>query len=158
MTMSSCALSVISMLMLLPLSVVAQEPPRPPASPSPTPAATASPSPTPTPDASPTPRDPMSTPTFNGLRLRSIGPAFTSGRVSRFCSRSEQSIALLRCSCIRRCVEDDQRRHHVDAGVRQRSLLFDRRDHARSKEPAHRLGRHGREQQPAQRFLWQRRL
>src|SRR6185436_18898684 len=30
------------------------------------------------------PRDPMSTPTFNGLRLRSIGPAFTSGRVSTF--------------------------------------------------------------------------
>src|SRR5262249_37622501 len=25
-------------------------------------------------------RDPMSSPTFNGLRLRSIGPAFTSGR------------------------------------------------------------------------------
>jgi len=32
------------------------------------------------PDEGP-PRDPMSTPTFNGLRLRSIGPAFTSGRV-----------------------------------------------------------------------------
>src|SRR4029434_3373524 len=30
------------------------------------------------------PRDPMSTLTFNGLRLRSIGPAFTSGRVSGF--------------------------------------------------------------------------
>jgi len=30
------------------------------------------------------PRDPMSTPTFNGLRLRSIGPAFTSGRVIGF--------------------------------------------------------------------------
>ena len=28
------------------------------------------------------PRDPMSTPTFNGWRLRSIGPAFTSGRIS----------------------------------------------------------------------------
>ncbi len=28
------------------------------------------------------PRDPMSTPTFNGLRLRSIGPAMNSGRVS----------------------------------------------------------------------------
>ena len=26
----------------------------------------------------------MSTPTFNGLRLRSIGPAFTSGRISGF--------------------------------------------------------------------------
>jgi photosystem II stability/assembly factor-like uncharacterized protein len=29
-------------------------------------------------------RDPMSTPTFNGLRFRSIGPAFTSGRVIGF--------------------------------------------------------------------------
>src|SRR5216684_2911695 len=28
------------------------------------------------------PRDPMSSPTFAGLRLRSIGPAFTSGRIS----------------------------------------------------------------------------
>ena len=27
------------------------------------------------------PKDPMSPPTFNGLKLRSIGPAFTSGRV-----------------------------------------------------------------------------
>src|SRR6185369_749508 len=84
MTMSSCALTVISLFVLLPFRVVAQEPPRPPASPSPTPAATASPSPTPTPDASPTPRDPMSTPTFNGLRFRSIGPAFTSGRIVGF--------------------------------------------------------------------------
>ncbi len=30
------------------------------------------------------PRDPMSTPTFNGLRFRSLGPAFTSGRVVAF--------------------------------------------------------------------------
>src|SRR5262249_25565705 len=29
-------------------------------------------------------RDPMSTPTFNGLRFRSIGPSFTSGRVIGF--------------------------------------------------------------------------
>ena len=36
------------------------------------------------PEDTPRPRDPMSTPTFNGLRLRSIGPAFTSGRVSGF--------------------------------------------------------------------------
>src|SRR5690349_19106222 len=82
MTLSSCALTVISLLFLLPLRVVAQEPPRPPALPSPSPTATASPSPTP--EASPTPRDPMSTPTFNGLRMRSIGPAFTSGRVVGF--------------------------------------------------------------------------
>src|SRR5215204_1842277 len=81
MTISSCALTVMSIL-LLPLGVVAQEPPRPPASPSPT--ATASPSPSPTPEASPAIREPMSTPTFNGLRMRSIGPAFTSGRISGF--------------------------------------------------------------------------
>src|SRR5947208_1475265 len=30
------------------------------------------------------PRDPMSTPTFNGLKFRSIGPSFTSGRVIGF--------------------------------------------------------------------------
>jgi hypothetical protein len=30
------------------------------------------------------PSDPMSSPTFNGLKLRLIGPAFTSGRVSGF--------------------------------------------------------------------------
>src|SRR6185503_2982349 len=30
------------------------------------------------------PRDPMSSPTFNGLRFRSGGPAFTSGRVIGF--------------------------------------------------------------------------
>jgi photosystem II stability/assembly factor-like uncharacterized protein len=33
------------------------------------------------PDDDSKPKDPMSTATFNGLRLRSIGPAFTSGRV-----------------------------------------------------------------------------
>ncbi|HEY0763641.1 MAG TPA: hypothetical protein VGD61_14810 [Pyrinomonadaceae bacterium] len=82
MTLSSCALTVISLLVLLPLRIVAQEPPRPPATPSPSPVASVSP--TPTPEASPTPRDPMSTPTFNGLRMRSIGPAFTSGRVTGF--------------------------------------------------------------------------
>ncbi len=82
MSMSSCALSLILALLLL-SPAVAQEPPaRPPASPSPSPVG--SPSATPTPAESPTPRDPMSTPTFNGLRLRSIGPAFTSGRISGF--------------------------------------------------------------------------
>lgn len=80
MTVSSCALSLISMLLLLPLGVVAQEPARPAASPVASPAS----SPSPSPAESPTPRDPMSTPTFNGLRLRSIGPAFTSGRVGGF--------------------------------------------------------------------------
>ena len=82
MTMPSCALSLILSLIFVG-SAVAQEPsPQPSPSPSASPSATASPSPRP--DESPTPRDPMSTPTFNGLRLRSIGPAFTSGRISGF--------------------------------------------------------------------------
>ena len=85
MTMSSCVLSLVLTLML---SVGAMAAPTPQATPSPAPSPSPSPapsaSPTPTPDASPTPRDPMSTPTFNGLRLRSIGPAFTSGRISGF--------------------------------------------------------------------------
>jgi photosystem II stability/assembly factor-like uncharacterized protein len=55
-------------------------------SPTPTPAAPqASPQPSRQPgEEEGRPRDPMSTPTFNGLRFRSIGPAFTSGRVIGF--------------------------------------------------------------------------
>src|SRR5688500_19564892 len=83
MTTSACARGLLSMSLLVVclLNVAAQQP-----SPSPSPSVAASPSPsaTATPEASPTPRDPMSTPTFNGLRLRSIGPAFTSGRISGF--------------------------------------------------------------------------
>src|ERR671914_3093890 len=80
MTLSTCArLLSLSLILLFYPSAWAQQP-----SPSPSPSPSASPSPSPTPDASPTPRDPMSTPTFNGLRLRSIGPAFTSGRISGF--------------------------------------------------------------------------
>ena len=62
----------------------AAQQPSPQASP---PSAQASPKPadeTKKPEEEARPRDPMSTPTFNGLRLRSIGPAFTSGRVSAF--------------------------------------------------------------------------
>ncbi|HEX6186737.1 MAG TPA: hypothetical protein VFZ40_01545 [Pyrinomonadaceae bacterium] len=58
--------------------------------PSPVPPVTPSPSPSPEPSRGTDqpqgedegrPRDPMSSATFNGLRFRSIGPAFTSGRV-----------------------------------------------------------------------------
>jgi photosystem II stability/assembly factor-like uncharacterized protein len=76
---------VLFSLLLLSVAVSAQEPPAgPQPSPKPVPSPAASPSPSPSPEASPTPRDPLSTPTFNGLRFRSIGPAFTSGRVIGF--------------------------------------------------------------------------
>ncbi|HEY6047208.1 MAG TPA: hypothetical protein VIU65_11435, partial [Pyrinomonadaceae bacterium] len=65
----------------------------PPLDPQEQPTPQSTPSPAPEPSKSPqekkdegtgdsAPRDPMSAATFNGLRLRSIGPAFTSGRVS----------------------------------------------------------------------------
>lgn len=82
MTKSTCVRVLISLLFFS-FTVLGQEPPAGP-QPSPKPVPSPSASPSPTPAASPTPRDPMSTPTFNGLRLRAIGPAFTSGRVIGF--------------------------------------------------------------------------
>ena len=58
-------------------------PPQATPSPSPSPEATRRPDQPPGEDEN-RPRDPMSTGTFNGLRFRSIGPAFTSGRVVGF--------------------------------------------------------------------------
>ena len=86
------------LLIVIPVSgfVKAQNPAASPAATrTPGPASQATPSPSPQaspnkiddekkPDDSARPRDPMSTPTFNGLRFRSIGPAFTSGRVVGF--------------------------------------------------------------------------
>ena len=104
------------------------------------------------------PKDPMSTPTFNGLRFRSIGPAFTSGRVIGFAVDPNNPARYFVACRIGRCLEDYQQRHDLDAGLRSRRLVFDRRDRARSEKPSDRLGRHRREQQPAQRLVWQRRL
>jgi photosystem II stability/assembly factor-like uncharacterized protein len=79
--------TLISISLLLPLSVFAQAQQEPAMQqPSPAPAR---PEPTKSPDQTAAegenrPRDPMSPPTFNGLRFRSIGPAFTSGRVIGF--------------------------------------------------------------------------
>src|SRR5690242_8142521 len=82
--MSKCARALL-LILSLSLCVLAQEPvPTPSATPSVAPSPSPSPSASPTPSESPSPRDPMSTPTFNGLHFRSIGPAFTSGRVIGF--------------------------------------------------------------------------
>ena len=73
----------IALLIAFPVLAAAQ-----PATPTPTLTPQASPSPeagrpaqTPAGEDERGPRDPMSSPTFNGLRFRSLGPAFTSGRV-----------------------------------------------------------------------------
>ena len=85
MTTSACARALLSLSLLVVCFVrVAAQQPSPSATPTPAPSSSPSASPTPSPAESPTPRDPMSTPTFNGLRMRLIGPAFTSGRISGF--------------------------------------------------------------------------
>ena len=89
-----------ALLIVLPVAVLAQEKKHParPATQKPMPedAARQQPSPVPLKRDEPNkpegaasedesrPRDPMSTPTFSGLRFRSLGPAFTSGRVIGF--------------------------------------------------------------------------
>ena len=93
------ALSLIALIVLVSLSVFAQKDKAPAKTESPKTledTARQQPSPVPVkPDESKQPeqtasedeskpRDPMSTPTFNGLKFRSIGPAFTSGRVIGF--------------------------------------------------------------------------
>jgi photosystem II stability/assembly factor-like uncharacterized protein len=84
---------LVSMLFLMPLQEASAQAPARKTDEQAPPQATASPSPQDAakkpdedkkPDEPARPRDPMSTPTFTGLRLRSIGPAFTSGRVSGF--------------------------------------------------------------------------
>ena len=100
MTTTTCANSSLSLrklsvwlfllFLLVPAFINAQTP-----TPSPQAAPQSSPSPSPQeppkkpdeekkPDEAARPRDPMSTSTFNGLKFRSIGPAFTSGRIVGF--------------------------------------------------------------------------
>ncbi len=103
-------------------------------------------------------KDPMSSGTWSGLALRSIGPAVTSGRVGDLAvhptDRKIYYVAVASGGVWKTTnagttwtpIFDDQR------------LLLDRLRGARPEEPERRLGRHRREQQPAQRRLRRRRL
>ncbi len=57
---------------------------------------------------------PLSSATFAGLALRSIGPALTSGRISRPRRRPDRQQGLVGRSRFGRRLEDDQRRHHLE--------------------------------------------
>ena len=92
------------------------------------------------------------------LKPRLVGPAVTSGRVVGFAVHPNDRSHYFVAVASRRRVEDDQRRHDLDAGLRRRRLVLHRLRRARSEEPERRLGRHRREQQPAQRRLRRRRL
>ena len=102
--------------------------------------------------------EPINESTFSALRARQIGPAFVSGRISQIAVFPDDSNHYLIAAGLRQHLLHHQQRHHLDPGLRQLRLLLHRLDHHRSQESLHRLGGHGREQQPAQRLLRRRRL
>ena len=86
---------------------------------------------------------------LNGIRLRSIGPGMVSGRISDIAVHPRDNEIWYVGGRRGRRVEDDERRHDLDAGVRQRGVLLDRQRRDRPEEPERRLGRHRREQRAA---------
>ena len=104
------------------------------------------------------PKVPWSADGWSGLTLRGIGPAVTSGRIVDFAVDPTDKKRWYVAVASGGVWKTDQRRHHLDAGLRRRGLVLDRLRHARPEEPERRLGRHRREQQPAQRRLRRRRL
>ena len=72
--------------------------------------------------------------TFAGLELRSIGPAFMSGRIADIAIRPRRSLEhLVRRRRQRQRLEDRECRHHLEAEYLRRSgLVFDRAADARS--------------------------
>ena len=67
----------------------------------------------------------LSAETLSGLKFRNIGPALMSGRISDLAVDPAQPEHLVRRGGVGQSVEDDQRRHDVDADLRALRLLFD---------------------------------
>ena len=61
------------------------------------------------------------------LPLRSIGPGLMSGRIADIAVHPRD--ALVRGGRLGRGLEDDQRRHHLDADLRRPAVVLDRGDH-----------------------------
>ena len=84
--------------------------------------------------------------TISGLGARNIGSATMSGRIAAHRRRARGRAAdHLRRRGQRRRLEVGQRRHDLQAGLRQAAGPVDRRHRDRSDEPEDRLGRHRRE-------------
>ena len=97
--------------------------------------------------------------TISGLGARNIGSAAMSGRIAAVDAVHEGDAAHgLRRRRERRRLEVGQRRHDLQAGVRQAAGAVDRRGHDRSEESEGRLGRHRRGVDAQQRLDRRRRL
>ncbi len=95
---------------------------------------------------------------LQGLQFREIGPAVMGGRIDDFAVVESNPVDRLCRHRVRRRLEDDQRRHDLDADLRRRSGLHDRRRDARPFRSVDRLGRHRRAEQPSELVVGQRRL
>ena len=84
----------------------------------------------------------LSSETFEGLKLRNIGPALMSGRIADIAIHPGDRLGLVRGGGLRRGVEDRQRRDHLDAPLRRGERLLHRLRHRRPVQPPRRLGRH----------------
>ena len=83
--------------------------------------------------------------TISGLGARNIGSAAMSGRVAAIDAVHDgKRLTVYVGAASRRRLEVGQRRHHLQAGLRQAAGAVDRRHHDRSHEPEDRLGRHRR--------------
>ena len=83
--------------------------------------------------------------TISGLGARNIGSAAMSGRIAALDAvQRGRAPDRLRRRGQRRRLEVGQRRHDLQAGLRQAAGAVDRRRHHRSEEPEDRLGRHRR--------------
>ena len=88
-------------------------------------------------------QDPWSASTFTNFRLRAIGPALMSGRVSAIAVHPDDKQTWYVGVASGGVWKTDQRRHHVDTRLPERGRLLGR-------------GRHHRRQQPRARSGWAR--
>ena len=103
-------------------------------------------------------KGPWSSKTFEGLELRSIGPALMSGRVMDFAVDPDNHARYFVASASGGVWKTVNCGHHLDAGLRQGGRLLHRLRDPRPQEPQRGVGGHGRAQQPAERGVRRRHL
>ena len=96
--------------------------------------------------------------TLKGLSFRSIGPFITTGRISDVDIDPKNPNVWYVASASGGLFKTENRGNTFTPSLRRRRLLLARRGHRRSEGLQHRLARHRREQQPAQRRVRRRHL
>ena len=95
---------------------------------------------------------------LTSLRLRSIGPALMSGRVVGFAVHPENRSRFFVAVACGGVWKTENAGVSWTPGLRRRRFVLHRLRRPRSEKPEHRVGRHRREQQSAERRLRRRRV